>query len=180
MAPAVPAARRDTRALSQAVPPVGSADGRFFAVEILISLLFNMLIAAAATWLLSDWSAATSGRFADTYADIGRATIGPMIGFVIPVTLINRRRVRRGGVAPMPGGAILPYNVVLRATILCIVALVVLATPAAWLLATIAPRGAAFLLFKILYGAAIAVTATPIVLVAALRDPAPALQGAPA
>ncbi len=193
MAQAIPAVRGRTRLPAEATLDIGADPGaaprpgqaprrtgsrrRFFATEIGLSLIFNMVIAGVATWLLSDWPAATSGRFADAYLDIFRATIGPMTGFVVPVTLMIRKRVRLGKVPPSRGRQILPRNVVLRALVLCAVSIVVLGTPAGWLLATLAPQGAAFLLFKILYGAAIALAVTPFVLVAALRDRAPPLQG---
>jgi hypothetical protein len=96
---------------------------------------------------------------------------------VAPITMITRRRVACGAVAAWapagPGMLRLPRNVALRTLVLCPVAIVTLGLPAAALLAAIAPQGASFLLFKILYGAVIALLVTPIVLVAALRDGAP-------
>ncbi len=142
----------------------------FFATEVLISVAFNVVMAAIATAHLSNYALAADGRFADAYIDIALASLGAMMGFVIPVTLGIRRRVRRGQLLPLEGGSLGPTNVVLRNALLCVATPVLLGLPAAWLLATLRPQGTSFLLFKSIYGAIIGLTVTPLVIVAALRD----------
>ncbi len=141
----------------------------FFAMEISISVVLNVVMAAVATRFLSN-ALAADGRFDHAFIDIALASSGAMMGFVIPVTLGIRRRVRRGHVAPLAGGPLGPANVVVRTALLCVFTPLLLGVPAAWLLATLAPHGTRFLLFKSVYGAIIALTVTPIVIVAALRD----------
>jgi len=142
----------------------------FFARETSISLVVNVFMAVAATRLLSNYGLATDGRFADAFIDIALASSGAMVGIVVPVTLGVRGRVRRGQAAPMVGPPLGPANVLLRTVLLCLVAPLLLGLPVAWLLAALTPRGADFLIFKAVYVGIIALTVTPIVIVAALRD----------
>lgn len=127
-------------------------------------------MAAVATRFLSNYTLAADGRFEHAFFDIGVASCGAMIGVVIPVTLAIRRRVRRGQVIPLAGVPLGPANVMVRTVLFLVAATLLLGLPAAWLLAILAPHGTRFLLFKSVYGAIIALTVTPIVIVAALRD----------
>jgi len=139
-------------------------------MEISTSVVLNVIMAAVATRLLSNCTLAADGRFDHAFIDIALASCGAIIGFVIPVTLGIRRRVRHGRVVPFAGGPLGPANVVVRTALLCVATPLLLGLPAAWLLATITPHGTWFVLFKSAYGAIIALTVTPIIIVAALRD----------
>lgn len=157
-------------------PPRTTSHRRYFAVETGISVVINTVMAGLFTWLLSDFAQLGTGALGPVARDMLNATIGPVIAFVPPLTLVTRSRTAAGVVAPLPARAFprLPRPLLARIPMIAAAALVLLCLPGIALFLTYlhdAPRGVAEIMaFKTAYGAAIGLILAPLVLAAALRD----------
>jgi hypothetical protein len=147
---------------------------RTLMVEAAISIIPNAVVSALFVWLLFRgvqriglWG--TQGVAFDLVPTTFMLTLMTTIG----LTIIVRRRVQAGKAKPAAGSTRLPRNPVLRGIVLGLLMLLAF-VPASVLALNLFWAGDwtfnQMLLFKIAYGIAIGLIATPLVVLAALRD----------
>ena len=151
-----------------------TATQRILATEAAISIVPNALVSALFVWLMFGGRATVPLWGVQGLAfDLVPTTFMLTLMTAIALTLIVRAR-RRGGLAQVPPGAPhLPANVVLRGIVLGLT-LCGLFLPVSILLLWLGWGGdwsyGSVMAFKIAYGVAVGLVATPLVVLAALRD----------
>ena len=144
------------------------------ASEAVISILPNALVSALFVWLLFRgvhriglWGIDGVGF------DLVPTTFMLTLMTTIGLTIVVRRRLRAGKAKPAAGTSRLPKNPVLRGVVLGLLMLL-LFVPATVLALSLSWAGEwsfiQMLIFKIIYGVAVGLIATPLVVLAALRD----------
>lgn len=151
-----------------------TATQRRLAIESAISIVPNALVSALFVWLIF--------RGADTIPlwgtqgvafDLLPTTFMLTLMTTIALTLIVRARRRKGLPAATPGSLGLPRNVVLRAVALALLLCVVFVPATVLVLGLVWDADWSYdqmMVFKIAYGISVGLVATPLVVLAALRD----------
>lgn len=142
--------------------------------EAAISILPNAIVSALFVWLLFRGVQHIRLWGMDGVAfDLVPTTFMLTLMTTIGLTIVVRRRVRAGKVKPASGTAKLPKNPVLRGIVLGLLMLV-LFVPVTVMALTLFWAGdwsfTQMLVFKIIYGIAVGLIVTPLVVLAALRD----------
>ena len=148
---------------------------RTLTTEAAISIIPNALVSALFVWLLFRgvqriglWG--MEGVAFDLVPTTFMLTLMTTIG----LTTIVRRRVGAGKAKHAAGNTRLPRNPVLRGIALGLIMLLLLFVPASVMVLSVVWTGDwsfnAMLLFKIFYGIVVGLIATPLVVLAALRD----------
>ncbi len=150
-----------------------TATQRILATEAAIGIVPNALVSALFVWLLFRSAAAIPLWGMQGVAfDLVPTTFMLTLMTTFALTLIVRAR-RRKGLARATGAARLPRHLVLRAVALALLLCVVF-VPATVLLLAATWGGdwsyGQMMVFKIVYGVAVGLIATPLVVLAALRD----------
>jgi hypothetical protein len=147
----------------------------YVAVETAISLAINVALSGAFAWAVFGHRAVIAVAGASGYAvDFLPQTFMISLMSILVPTLLTRRRLAAGKLAPAAGRPWAPARLVIRAPVGALAATVVVGGGA--LLASLwgAPGSLAFghlLVLKLVYGALVAGLVTPLGLAAALRDP---------
>lgn len=148
---------------------------RYIVIETLISMAINAAFSAGFAFLMFG-GRAEIGLWgpAGLALDFAPQTFVIAMMSVLVPTVLTRRRVRSGALAPGNGApSRLPDNLLLRAALVALAATIVLGGAATALLAATWTGPLTFsaaLLLKIIYGALVALAVTPPALRAALRD----------
>lgn len=151
-----------------------TATQRILATEAAISVVPNALVSALFVWLLfRGQNAIPLWGMQGVAFDLVPTTFMLTLMTTIALTLIVRARRRKGLAAAEPGPLRLPHNVVLRGIVLALL-LCLMFVPISILLLNLAWDGDwsydRMMVFKIIYGIAVGLVATPLVVLAALRD----------
>lgn len=151
-----------------------TATQRILATEAAISIVPNALVSALFVWLLfRDTPAIPLWGMQGVAFDLVPTTFMLTLMTTIALTLIVRARRRRGLAAAAPGSLALPGNVLLRAVTLALLLCLVF-VPLTVLLLRMGWSGDwsydRMMGFKIAYGIAVGLVATPLAVLAALRD----------
>lgn len=160
----------------------GVSPARYVRTETGISVVVNLLLAAAFTALLLPGGPArlwgTGGGMA---MDFIPATFMPVLGMTAALTVITHKRrdagkVQRLAAAPWR----VPHHPLARGLFFGLIATPIMGGVGLLLLAALWPLPTSSLVaFKLAYGAAIGLCVTPFVLIAALRDRPPAADHSP-
>lgn len=164
--------------------PLAPVHRRYVTVETVIGCVINGVISAVFAWAFFP-----AGDVIELWGDTGMALdLVPTVFMLtlmtaIVCTIMTRKRVRNGGVAPLPQPrreypvvGLLPANVVLRGLAMAIVGailLIPLSVASLDSLGVTAMPFVPFLIFKVVYGAALSALISPIIFLAALSDAKP-------
>jgi len=157
-------------------PRVATPVARYIAAETLLGIVINILMAGAVTALINRAEAFNGASLAYVASDMAKATVIPILAFGTGLTLVTRKRLGTGAVAPLaiPAPVWAPRNLALRLLMLAAVAVVVLGAPATLALHGLGSANALtplrLMLFKLAFGAVLGLVATPAVLALALQD----------
>ncbi len=151
-----------------------TATQRILATEAAISIVPNALVSALFVWLLfRGVEAIPLWGMQGVAFDLLPTTFMLTLMTTIALTLIVRARRRKGLPAAEPGALRLPRNVLLRGFALALL-LCLMFVPISVLLLNLGWNGDwsydRMMIFKIAYGIAVGLVATPLVVLAALRD----------
>lgn len=142
--------------------------------EAAISIVPNALVSALFVWLLfRDADRIGLWGMQGIAFDLVPTTFMLTLMTTIGLTIVVRRRVRAGAARPAAGTTQLPRHPVLRGIVLGFAMLLLFVPASVLVLHLFGAGGWSFgemLVFKIAYGVAVGVVATPIVVLAALRD----------
>jgi hypothetical protein len=157
-----------------ASPRVAASAARYIAVETLLGVIINILMAGVVTALANRAEAFNGAALSYVASDMAKATIIPILAFGTGLTLVTRKRLAAGAVTPLAAPAWAPQNLVMRLLLLSAVAVVILGAPATLALHALGTANALtplrLMLFKLAYGAVIGLFVTPVVLAMALQD----------
>jgi hypothetical protein len=152
--------------------------------ETVLGVVINIVMAGIVTAVTDRAEAFNGAALAYVASDMAKATTFPILAFGIGLTLVTRKRMSNGVVAPWaaPAPAWAPRNLGVRMALLVAIALVVLGAPGTLALHGLGAANAltplGLMLFKLAYGVAIGIMVTPVVLALALWDrPAPREPG---
>ena len=151
-----------------------TATQRILLTEAAISIVPNALVSALFVWLIfRGVDAIPLWGMNGVAFDLVPTTFMLTLMTTIALTLIVRARRRKGLPAAAPGALRLPHNLLPRAISLALL-LCLLFVPASVLLLKLGWSGDwsydRMMVFKIAYGVAVGLVATPLVVLAALRD----------
>lgn len=160
--------------LLSSAPPLDAGQRRFLTVEIIVNAVASGILSAAFVRLMFGGMALVPLWGADGLAfDLVPTTFMITLMMTLGLTLFTRWRCATGRAPRCDGRSRLPTRVWLRAPLLA-AALTVLLVPAAVLLLWLAGPDiwtyGAVMVFKIVYGVALAAALTPVINLAAMRD----------
>ncbi|MBI1684095.1 hypothetical protein [Caulobacter hibisci] len=152
------------------------AHRRYVAVETAVSVVINIILSGAFTWLF--FGGRTSIAYAGPHGygvDVFPQTFAIALMSVLVPSLLTRKRLASGKAQPLAGAGWLPARLVLRAPLLAVAATTLLGGGFYGLGQFGLPQTvtvSTLLAIKLVYGALVAVVVTPIGLIAALKEPA--------
>lgn len=160
-------------------PPLNQAQRRFLGVEIVVNAIASGILSAAFVWLMFGGMALVPLWGMNGLAfDLVPTTFMITLMMTLGLTLFTRWRCATGRAPRCAGRSRLPTRVWLRAPLLAVTLTLLLVPASVLLLHLFGPDPwsyGAVMVFKILYGVALAAAITPVILLAAMRDGDPGL-----
>lgn len=147
---------------------------RYVATETTLSVFINVILALVMTTLLFHDKELQLWGSGGVVFDLMLSTALPVFAMTIGLTKLTRRR-RTAGAAPEAGGKMwgAQRKLITRAILFVTAAILLLAVPAVWLLLMSWHVGFSFtrfLVVKMFYGALVGWVATPVIVLAALKE----------